>query len=1024
MIRRIFQFILSSVFLLNAMIPAWAQSGALLPMMSPHAAAQSPEIEGVKVFTLEPFRFEFIVSGAGLSSGKRGAANSALRDDSSRLIKYFFTSLALPEKDLWVNLSPLEPDRILTPEFARTAMGRDLLAQDLVLKQMTASFLSPDNKIGRAFWDKVYAQLKDRYGSVDIPVDAINKVWIMPGKAVVYEKSDDLNSGNVSALILESRLNVMAETDYWAMSASMPIGGHDVSVISNSKGEGSQRSGISYLKEARKDDVASDIARSVLRDIVIPALEEEVNNGKDFAPLRQVYHSLILAAWYKRKMKESFFSKVYIDRRSTNGIERYKVESPANLSTESIFQQYLSAYRAGLKGMIVEEPDALSGEMIPRKYATGGILGDMTSLRVTTDVSRGAAKISALSLDSAVVGVWANPLREIPGSAPADAAQVPVVLRSTINAVIGQIYADVEALPKETPSTEPAYRSRWCLMVAELLQQRIKGVFPQTHLVVYRDKQRKDVMLPLHPGERIDEHAFLLTFWQDRVFIIDATWQQFLKPAQWTAGMPRVLMVDLKGLVTTLSSYGVAYHDRLYWLNGLWQNEELLAHLRRMPGYNVDDIIQDAVNTDSAARRVEGNDSGLLAGHLIVGDRDLRSVDPEGHFADLDAAMDGRHSVEAGLLSKPVVIGSGTLLADPEKSLLLKKRTGYVEERIFLLGRAMLPVDAVSSERGEGWIYALERAKEDAYEIRLYYASSKAAVTATQFYGDYFHVEILRSWNEWIINTFYPYGVPGKVNDRYRGSGAADVILEYIARVFEKKGEPLISDKHTSYAAMRSWLRRKATLHLAWPRSFNIGGVKGGWREITPQALAGIYDSRVYGGVWARVGTQKVILHLEFLSPGEYRVKSIRSPGRGRLDPFKELSPGDIVEMDPLSSEIWKDHRVWGMVMGFASSIFVDSRSAVELNRILPSEKRDQDAATTAGSARDGGIDFATAKVPLEVRQGRDYPGGAVSAGGLISGISGIIPVIVFIKPAGDLGGYLGRSPSRAVFSIKSLPGS
>jgi hypothetical protein len=40
--------------------------------------------------------------------------------------------------------------------------------------------------------------------------------------------------------------------------------------------------------------------KDALRSIVIPALEQEVNEGKNFIPLRQVYHSLILAAWYKK----------------------------------------------------------------------------------------------------------------------------------------------------------------------------------------------------------------------------------------------------------------------------------------------------------------------------------------------------------------------------------------------------------------------------------------------------------------------------------------------------------------------------------------------------------------------------------------------------------------------------------------------------------------------------------------------------------------------------------------------------
>jgi hypothetical protein len=34
-----------------------------------------------------------------------------LKQESDKLIKYFMATLAIPEKDLWVNLSPYEKDR-------------------------------------------------------------------------------------------------------------------------------------------------------------------------------------------------------------------------------------------------------------------------------------------------------------------------------------------------------------------------------------------------------------------------------------------------------------------------------------------------------------------------------------------------------------------------------------------------------------------------------------------------------------------------------------------------------------------------------------------------------------------------------------------------------------------------------------------------------------------------------------------------------------------------------------------------
>ncbi len=65
------------------------------------------------------------------------------------------TSLTVPEGDLWVNLSPYEPDRIVPQALGQTEMGRDLLAQDYLLKQITASLMNPEGESGKKFWERI-----------------------------------------------------------------------------------------------------------------------------------------------------------------------------------------------------------------------------------------------------------------------------------------------------------------------------------------------------------------------------------------------------------------------------------------------------------------------------------------------------------------------------------------------------------------------------------------------------------------------------------------------------------------------------------------------------------------------------------------------------------------------------------------------------------------------------------------------------------------------------------------------------
>ena len=86
-----------------------------------------------------------------------------------------------------INLSPYEKDRIIPEAFGQTEMGRDLLAQDYLLKQITASLMYPEDAIGKEFWQRIYAEGVKKFGTTNIPVNTFNKVWIVPDKAIVYE---------------------------------------------------------------------------------------------------------------------------------------------------------------------------------------------------------------------------------------------------------------------------------------------------------------------------------------------------------------------------------------------------------------------------------------------------------------------------------------------------------------------------------------------------------------------------------------------------------------------------------------------------------------------------------------------------------------------------------------------------------------------------------------------------------------------------------------------------------------------
>ena len=247
------------------------------------APLNPPILKGIKVHPDNPFRFEFI-----LDKGDSKLSNVQLKDESSKLIKYFLASLTIPEKDLWVNLSPYEKDRIIPQSFGLTEMGRDLLAEDYMLKQITASLIYPEGEIGKKFWKRIYEEASKKFGTTNIPVNTFNKVWIVPEKAVVYE-----NAKAGTAYVVESKLKVMLEQDYLALEKNRgPTPQNDVNALGS----------------------------NIVREIVIPELTKEVNKDRNFSQLRQVYNSLILATWYKKKIKDSILSQVYTDKNKVAGV--------------------------------------------------------------------------------------------------------------------------------------------------------------------------------------------------------------------------------------------------------------------------------------------------------------------------------------------------------------------------------------------------------------------------------------------------------------------------------------------------------------------------------------------------------------------------------------------------------------------------------------------------------------------------------------------------------------------------------
>ncbi|MDP8266490.1 MAG: hypothetical protein P9M07_06030 [Candidatus Aceula meridiana] len=331
--------VVSVIVLLNFLFftiipPGYAQSiqlpsvGALVPL-SP--TFQPAILRGIQVDPFKHLELSFIVD-----AGESGLTGQKLQDETNELVHYFLASLAIPEEDLWVNLSPYENDRVVPDALGKTEMGRDLLAQDYMLKQVTASLLYPDDELGKQFWQRVYKKAYEQYGTTNIPINTFNKVWILPDTVKIYEEND-------RAIITEAKMKVMLEEDYLAKEKNL-----------KPDAEG-------------KADETAKLSSEIIREIVIPEIEKEINEGKNFAKVRQIYYSLVLAHWFKTKLKNVLLNKIFTDLSKTKGFESKNPEV-----IDKIFDQYVESFKKGVCNILRIDFDENEKKHVPRKYFSGG----------------------------------------------------------------------------------------------------------------------------------------------------------------------------------------------------------------------------------------------------------------------------------------------------------------------------------------------------------------------------------------------------------------------------------------------------------------------------------------------------------------------------------------------------------------------------------------------------------------------------------------------------------------------------
>lgn len=257
---------------------------------------------GIRLNPNDPLKIDFLFDSAD--------ENDLKTEDIERVISYFMTGLTVSDDDLWVNLSIYEEDRILADGIETTYLGRDFIEQDYLLKQISSSLTDPDTRLGKRYWDKQDLELST----------ALNKIWIKSDSAQV-------SFFNTSACIDEASLKVLSEKDFLALERNQTL---------------------------------ADEAGSI-DDEMIELVSEQVNNGKHFSKLRQIYRALILAKWFKSYFLDTFYNE-YFNKMQLKGLDKADPQTK-----EKIYQLYTQSFEKGVYSKLKR-----NSSKVKKLYYSGG----------------------------------------------------------------------------------------------------------------------------------------------------------------------------------------------------------------------------------------------------------------------------------------------------------------------------------------------------------------------------------------------------------------------------------------------------------------------------------------------------------------------------------------------------------------------------------------------------------------------------------------------------------------------------
>ena len=188
-----------------------------------------------------------------------------------------------------------------------------------------------------------------------------------------------------------------------------------------------------------------------LRILLLPKVKEDINYGKNFAKLRQIYHSMILALVFKQKVVDSFY-RHYINKEKIKGIDI----ADKDVKTK-IWKLYCDSFKKGTYNLNKTQ------QSVTRNYFCGGF-----------DAS------SALS----VVGKVDISTEQLASSATGPLVEKEVVLSSNVEQVVSPKSIVLANEPKTLEEAVDRYlkhKDDWIKALEEDEYEKAAELYKQWH---------------------------------------------------------------------------------------------------------------------------------------------------------------------------------------------------------------------------------------------------------------------------------------------------------------------------------------------------------------------------------------------------------------------------------------------------------------------------------------------------------------------------------------------------------------